>query len=478
MKTSFTEIQLARPDIAEADKILGTCQHFGFCTSGCPTYTLLHDENDGPRGRIDLIKEMLEQGGSPSPETVGYIDRCLSCMSCMTTCAVKVDYMHLVDIGRAYIEENYQRPWRERLVRGALGYALPRPGLFRIMLGAGRLAARFEKWVPPSLRHMTRLVPAAPQGALASRASCTVYPARAEKRWRVAMLAGCVQPVLSPHINDATIRVLTRMGCEVVVPPLAGCCGSLNLHMGKRDAALRFAAANIRAWLAEMDGLGLDAIVVNASGCGTTVKDYGHMFSGDAELAEAARRVSSIAVDISEWLQRIDADALDEADAAEKAQLPPYKVAYHDACSLRNAQKVTVQPRALMRKAGFQVVDVAESHFCCGSAGTYNMLQPRLAQQLGTRKAANIERVQPQIIAAGNIGCISQIRLYSGIPIVHTVELLDWAHGGPVPPALQGVHLETPEPLAAEPKQTSTTEAPIHMHQDASAADDNDVGVW
>src|SRR5690606_5965663 len=368
MKSSFTEMQPTRPVIAEADKILGTCQHFGFCTSGCPTYTLLHDENDGPRGRIDLIKEMLEQGGRPSPKTVGHIDRCLSCMSCMTTCAVKVDYMHLVDIGRAYIEENYRRPWRERLIRSVLGHALPRPGLFKAMLAAGRLAVRFEKLVPPSLRHMTRLIPeAAKKGPRAAEAhaysggkkkSCSpapggVYPAEAEKRWRVALLAGCVQPVLSPQINDATIRLLTRFGCEVVVPPSAGCCGSLNLHMGMRDAATQFARANIQAWIAEMEGEGLDAILVNASGCGTTVKDYGHMFGDDARLAESARRVSGIVMHVSEWLLRMD--------MPDVPSLPPYKVAYHDACSLRNAQKVTVQPSALLRKAGFHVVDVGEA---------------------------------------------------------------------------------------------------------------------
>lgn len=240
--------------------------------------------------------------------------------------------------------------------------------------------------------------------------------------------------------------------------------------MGKRDAAMQFAAANIRAWVSEMDGEGLDAIVVNASGCGTTVKDYGHMFSGDADLAEAAHRVSNIAMDISEWLQSMG--------LSDSALLPPYKVAYHDACSLRNAQKVTVQPRDLLRQAGFHVVDVGEAHFCCGSAGTYNMFQPELARQLGARKAANIARVEPQIIAAGNIGCINQIRLYSGIPIVHTVELLDWAHGGPVPPALEGVRLETPEPMAREPEPASAAEAPIHLHRHTGTSDESDLGVW
>lgn len=476
MKTAFTEAQLAQPHLAEADQILRSCQHFGFCTSGCPTYVLLHDENDGPRGRIDLIKEMLESDEPPKDKTVEHIDRCLSCMSCMTTCAVKVDYMHLVDTARVHIEANYKRPLAQRLLRRTLGYVLPRPALFRVALGMGRLAAPFERLVPAKMRHMLRLVPPRPvatgttqQTAFSSKQ--TVFPSQGPRKWRVALLAGCVQPVMSPHINDATIALLTRFGCEVVVPKAAGCCGSLNLHMGNTDAAHEFARVNVAAWLEEMDGEGLDAILTNASGCGTTVKDYAHLLSEDGEFAPGAARVAALSMDVSEWLVRM------ELPAPERTRR--HRVAYHDACSLRNAQKVTTQPRKLLRKVGFQVVDVPESHFCCGSAGTYNMLQPELARQLGERKAANISSTLPQIVAAGNIGCITQIGLYAGTPIVHTVELLNWAYGGALPQALDGHELEelpAEETVNSQPEKTADEQVIRFVHN--NPAPEGDVGIW
>ena len=498
MKTNFSAAQLGQPHIAEADKILKTCQHFGFCTSGCPTYVILHDENDGPRGRIDLIKEMLESGQPPSAKTVEHIDRCLSCMSCMTTCAVNVDYMHLVDTGRAHIEAHYRRPFRERLARNALAYVLPRPALFRPALALGRLAARVEYLVPRSMRHALKLLPKNPPAdtVVAVDAStggsgnidvggttpAYLYPAWGVRRWRVAMLPGCVQPVLSPHINAATIRLLNRFGCDVVIPAASACCGSLTLHMGKQAAAKGFAARNVRAWQEELDGEGLDAILVNASGCGTTVKDYGHLLGDDVDLAPAAARVAALAMDICEWLARMD--------IPEPAAPRRHRVAYHDACSLRNAQKVTTQPRALLRKAGFQVADIPEAHFCCGSAGTYNLLQPAMAAQLGERKAANISRTEPQIVAAGNIGCITQIGLYSGVPIVHTVELLDWAHGGPLPAALCGLELPQLEPEAAPEalggkeagfangKPGGESSGGLNDSLNDKDADDGSVGIW
>lgn len=466
MKTSLTDEQLADPAIAEADRILNTCQHFGFCTAGCPTYVLLHDENDGPRGRIDLIKEMLESQRAPTPRTVAHIDRCLSCMSCMTTCAVKVDYMHLVDTARAHIEENYRRPPGQRIVRGLLGLVLPRPALFRMALALGRLARPFSAALPSSLRSALRLIPERRRAGLRQYR----YPALGERKWRVALLAGCVQPVLSPHINDATIRLLTRLGCEVVVPASAACCGSLNLHMGNRKQAREFAKANVRAWIAEIDGEGLDAILVNASGCGTTVKDYAHLLQ-DSDHAVAAARVSALALDITEWLMRMN--------PPDPPSPRRHRVAYHDACSLRNAQKVTDPPRALLRKAGYLVQDIPEAHFCCGSAGTYNLLQPDLARQLGQRKAMNIAGLAPQIIAAGNIGCITQIGQYSDAPIVHTVELLDWAYGGQRPSALEDITLEElPAPTTAEDGAPGTqASAVVRLHK-KTKPDGDDVGIW
>ena len=470
MKTNFSEFQLVDPHVVEADKILKTCQHFGFCTSGCPTYVILHNEKDGPRGRIDLIKEMLESGTAPSAETVAHIDGCLSCMSCMTTCAVNVDYMHLVDIGRAHIEEHYKRPVRERLVRNTLSYIMSRPALFRPALALGRLAARVEYIIPRSMRHVTQLVPKRTEGNIELIPHANIYPAQGSKRWRVALLAGCVQPVLSPHINDATIRMLTRFGCEVIVPQASGCCGSLNLHMGKHAAAQQFAKLNVQAWIKELNDSGLDAILTNASGCGTTVKDYGHLLRDDAAMAEPADRVGGLAMGICEWLAKME---LPEPEMPRR-----YRVAYHDACSLRNAQKVVSQPRTLLRGAGFQVADIPEAHFCCGSAGTYNILQPSMAQELGKRKASNISRTSPQIIAAGNIGCITQIGIYSEIPIAHTVELLDWAHGGPLPLALKNLSLEEIAPeLRPDAESERPAEKIIHL-LNKKDADQSNVGVW
>lgn len=469
MKTHFTEEQLADPNIAEADQILKTCQHFGFCTSGCPTYVLLHDENDGPRGRIDLIKDMLESDRPPAPKTVEHVDRCLSCMSCMTTCAVKVDYMHLVDTAREHIEKHHRRPLAQRWMRAILAYVLPRPRMFRVAVGMGRIAARFERLAPPPLRPLLGLVPMAPSTAPEDCLEGEVFPAEGQRRWRVALLTGCVQPEMSPQINSATIRMLTRHGCEVVVPKETGCCGSLPLHMGKVDAAREFARVNVSIWGERIERGELDAVIVNASGCGTTVKDYAHLLKNDSQHAVLADHVAKRAMDICEWLVKVDIAA---PEAPRR-----HRVAYHDACSLRNAQKVTAQPRALLRRAGFDVADVPESHLCCGSAGTYNMLQPELARQLGSRKAANIISTSPQIVAAGNIGCVTQIGLYSKIPIVHTVELLDWAYGGPVPLVLRGLDLpelqHQPEP---QPHARDSSKQVIQFHPKSAGADD--VGVW
>jgi glycolate oxidase iron-sulfur subunit len=471
VQTHFSAEQLADVHIAEADKILKSCQHYGFCTSGCPTYVLLHDENDSPRGRIDLMKEMLESSAHPKAETVRHLDRCLSCMSCMTTCAVQVDYMHLVDTARVHIEEHYTRPLPERLLRNLLAWVMPRPRVFSALLALGRLARPLKPLLPKSLGQMMTFIP--PKAGAAPSPGLTVYPAVGERRWRVALLAGCVQPVISPQINNATVSLLTRFGCEVVVPAAAGCCGSLNLHMGKADAARASARRNVKAWLAEINGEGLDAIIVNASGCGTTVKDYGHLFLGNDAERQEAEQVAAISCDVSEWLVKMQLPAPPEPKRL--------RVTYHDACSLRNAQKVTAQPRTLLKAAGFIVSDVPESHFCCGSAGTYNLLQPDIARQLGERKAAKIAGTAPQIIAAGNIGCLTQIAQYSGTPIVHTVELIDWAHGGELPYGLHGVALEmqAPEPVAAPaPVAPDASIHVIQIHPQRPPPAEPETAIW
>ena len=432
MQTNFTAEQLADPDTAVSESVLRKCVHCGFCTATCPTYVLLGDELDSPRGRIYLLKEMLEQGKPATARTVLHIDRCLSCLACMTTCPSGVHYMHLVDHGRAYIEKTYRRPLFDRLLRAVLAFVLPRPPLFRVVLVAALLARPFAPVLPRQLRAMLRLAPR----RIASRSAADapqVFPAQGPARLRVALLTGCAQTVLAPQINEATIRLLTRLGCEVAVAPGAGCCGSLVHHMGKSEEAHRQAAANIRAWTALWGGRGPDRVVINASGCGTTVKDYGHMFRADPAVASGAERISGMARDISELLGELGFDAAVGQRAAEGT--PPV-VAYHSACSLQHGQRVDAGPKELLRAAGFVVRDVPEGHLCCGSAGTYNLLQPELATRLRDRKVANIESTRAEIVAAGNVGCITQIAGGTRLPVVHPVELLDWATGGPKPPGL------------------------------------------
>lgn len=424
MQTNFTLAQLADPNIETVNGILRACVHCGFCTATCPTYVLLGDELDSPRGRIYQIKDMLERDQPASAEVVKHVDRCLSCLSCMTTCPSGVHYMHLVDHGRAHIEKTFKRPFVDKWLRNVLAILLPNPSLFRLALIAAWFAKPFVRSLPKRLRAMIELAPSKISGP--SRVDIPqTFPAEGKRRARVALLSGCAQKVLNPQINEATVRLLTRHGVEVVVAQGAGCCGSLVHHLGRTDESHAQAAANIEAWGREMDGEGLDAIVVNASGCGTTVKDYGFMFRTDTALKDKAERVSSMALDVAEFLGTLDIDWAGNG--------PDLKVAYHAACSLQHGQKVIAPPKALLAAAGFDVRDVAEGHLCCGSAGTYNILQPELAAQLKSRKIANIKRTGADIIAAGNIGCITQIASGIDVPVVHTVELLDWATGGPKP---------------------------------------------
>lgn len=442
MQTAFTPDQLRDPNIAESAAILKDCVHYGFCTSVCPTWVLSRDENEAPRGRIDLIRAMLEKGGRPDPKTVGHIDTCLSCNSCMTTCAASVDYMHLADRARVHIERHYRRPLLDRLTRALVAAVLPRPRRFRAAVRMAAVARPFAAAMPARLRAMLDLAPR--RLPVASGPGPGVYPAEGGRRMRVALLPGCAQRALAPHLNAATVRLLNRHGCEVVIAPGSDCCGALTLHMGREEQALADARATLDAWRAAQADAPFDAVVVNASGCGTTVKDYGHWLRHDAERAEAARGIGAITLDVTELLAQLGL-----ATAAAPARV---EVAYHDACSLQHAQRVTEPPRALLAAAGFVVRDVPERHFCCGSAGAYNLLQPGYAEALGRRKAAHIESTGAPLIAAGNLGCLTQIGRYTNLPAVHTVELLDWATGGPCPPALEGVDLPTaPAPQSAGP---------------------------
>ncbi len=428
MQTTFTPEQLADPSVARSNEILRNCVHCGFCTATCPTYQVLGDELDSPRGRIYLIKDMLENERVPDEKTVKHIDRCLSCLACMTTCPSGVHYMHLVDHAREYIEQNYKRPFGDRMLRWILAQILPYPMRFRVALLGAKIGRPFHGLMPDArLRAMLDMAPKTIP-PVSRNDDPQTFAASAPRRKRVALMTGCAQKALNTDINDATIRILTRLGCDVVVAEGAGCCGALTHHMGKSDESHRTAARNITAWAREMDGDGLDAIVINTSGCGTTVKDYGHMFRNHA-LAKDAARVSEIAMDVSELLTK-----LDMPEGASKEMT----VAYHAACSLQHGQQIKTYPKDLLRKAGFKVVEPADSHLCCGSAGTYNLMQPEISQQLKTRKINTLEAKSPDIIAAGNIGCMMQIGSGTEIPIVHTVELLDWSTGGPKPPALNG----------------------------------------
>jgi glycolate oxidase iron-sulfur subunit len=426
MQTHFSLAQLADPDLHEADKILRACVHCGFCTATCPTYVLLGDELDGPRGRIYLIKEMLEHDRPASAQVAKHIDRCLSCLSCMTTCPSGVHYMHLVDQARARIEKTYRRPLAERALRGFLALVLPRPALFRLALVGARFARPIATLLPGRLGQLAAMAPQRLAGPGATERP-HVFAAEGQRRKRVALLAGCAQQVVAPQINEATVRLLTRHGCDVVVAPGAGCCGGLVHHMG-RDA-LPFAKANIDAWTRLLDEGGLDAVVINTSGCGVTVKDYGYMLREDRDYAEKAARISALAKDVSELMT--------ELGLAPSVPGIGGRVAYHAACSLQHGQKLRDPPQRLLAQAGFTVLDVPEAHLCCGSAGTYNMLQPEIARRLQERKVRNIESTGAELVAAGNVGCIEQIAGASALPVVHTAELLDWATGGPKPPALQ-----------------------------------------
>ncbi len=429
MQTHFTPEQLRDVSIERSNEILRACVHCGFCTATCPTYQILGDELDSPRGRIYLVKDMLENNRIPDETTVLHIDRCLSCLACMTTCPSGVHYMHLIDHAREYVEQNYKRRWDDKAMRWLLARILPYPGRFRLSIYGAWLAKPFAWALPKKLRAMVDFAPKKLPSVSPNDRPQT-FKAKGKRIRRVALMTGCAQRALNTDINDATIRTLTRHGCEVVVAKGAGCCGALTHHMGKSDESHATAGKNINAWISEMDAHRLDAIVINTSGCGTTVKDYGHMFKNKA-LEQEAMRVSAIAKDISEVMMDL---GLTDADKAKGL-----KVAYHAACSLQHGQQITTHPKTLLKNAGFEVVEPAEAHLCCGSAGTYNLMQPELSGKLKQRKIAHLEATAPEVIATGNIGCMMQIGSGTGVPVVHTIELLDWATGGPTPPALKDI---------------------------------------
>ena len=425
MQTSFTDQQLKNKDNKSSENILRKCVHCGMCNATCPTYDIIGDELDGPRGRIYLIKDMLENNKPANEKISKHIDRCLSCYACMTTCPSGVNYMHLIDHGRNHIEATYKRPFLDRLIRNILSFTLPNPKIFAILSICFKFIKPFSFLLPKFLKNSLNLMPNKIQRKKFKTQK--IYPAVEKKKVaRVALLIGCVQRVISPEINESTIRLLNRHGVEVIVLPKIDCCGSLNHHLGKKNLAHSSFEKNINLWHEEYLKNGLDAIISNTSGCGTTLKDYGFIFRNNKELKKKAKRISELTKDISEYL--------DENLKLEfKDNETKYKIAYHSACSMQHGQKIHQQPINLIKKTGNEVLDIPDGHLCCGSAGTYNILQQKIAKTLLDNKVKNIDKVSPDFISTGNIGCMTQIANGTNIPIVHTVEVIDWLTGGPKP---------------------------------------------
>jgi glycolate oxidase iron-sulfur subunit len=430
MQTRFSAAQRADPSTAEAEKILRACVHCGFCTATCPTFVLLGDELDSPRGRIYLIKEMLEKDRPADEETVLHIDRCLSCLACMTTCPSGVNYMHLVDMARARIESTYRRPWPDRLLRIVLRMVLPIPSRFRLALRGAALARPLARPLARlgttgmRLAAMLRLAPEH-AGRPSAFPQAGIIPPQGRRVARVALLQGCAQRSLRPEINDAAIRLLTRLRVEVVLVEGEACCGALTHHLGAEADALASTRHAIDLWSAELDRNGLDAIVVTASGCGTMIKDYGFLLREDPAYSRKAARISALAKDVTELIATLDLPLPQD--------MLGRSVAYQSPCSMQHGQNLDAVPKRLLAEAGYRLRELAEGHLCCGSAGTYNILQPELAERLRERKIGTIRNAAPDVVATGNIGCLTQLASGLDRPVLHTVELLDYAYGGPMP---------------------------------------------
>ena len=429
MQTNFTKKQLQDSNISSADGILRKCVHCGFCNATCPTYQIVGDELDGPRGRIYLIKDMLENDKPANEKIAKHIDRCLSCYACMTTCPSGVNYMHLVDHARNHIEKTFVRPFFDRFIRNLLSKILPSPILFRMAGYSARLFYPFRFLFPKKIKNMMKYMPNS--FPVSRQENKEIYSPVGKTYARVALLTGCVQRVISPQINDATIDILNRHGVEVIVPKKVDCCGSLNHHLGKEELAHKSFINNINSWFKWYEEKNLDAILVTTSGCGTTLKDYGYIFRDhpDKELRRKAKMVSSLAKDVTEYLGKNI--KLNYVKKDKK-----FTIAYHSACSMQHGQKIHSQPMDLLKKTGNEIVEIPDGHLCCGSAGTYNLLQDEMATELLKRKVSNIDKVKPDFISTGNIGCMTQISSGTKIPIVHTIEILNWYTGGEKPIAI------------------------------------------
>lgn len=421
MRTEFTAAQLADPTLDEANSILRKCVHCGFCNTTCPTFKLTGDELDGPRGRIYLLKNLFERDLEPSGKVVGHIDRCLSCLSCMTTCPSGVNYMHLVDAGRSHIEKRFKRPLRDQLFRSLIAATLPFPNRFRLLTAFARLLRPVRGMLPGRLRNALELRPAKTQAQASREGTARNHSGKA-----VGLLAGCVQQVIGNDINSASVRLVERYGWRVHLLQEPACCGAVEHHLGKANLADRRFRRNIAALTDLIDRLGLDTLVVNASGCGTMLKEYGHLFRNDAALAGTAWKISAMTRDIAEFLSG-------QPQPGAGDELKQVRVVYQSPCSMQHGQKIDQAPVKLLEQAGFSVLQLPEKHLCCGSAGAYNLLQPQIATELGKSKAAHINRAGADVVASGNLGCMLHLRQFTGVPFAHTAELLDWATGGPKP---------------------------------------------
>lgn len=432
MKTEFTKRQLRNSETQLANDILRRCVHCGLCTATCSSYVVLGDERDSPRGRIYMIKEMLETGAVPDQSLITHMDRCLTCLSCMTTCPSGVDYMHLSDLARKEIENRGHRPFKERLTRRLLSETLPYPKKLALSLWLGVFARPFRSLIAKfgfkEIAAMLELMPKRAKRSAEFTGSGVARP-RGQQLKRVLLMTGCAQKVIRPAINDASIRLMARQGIEVIIAKDAGCCGAMDQHMGREKQAIGHAMRNFKAWQALEEVEPIDGIIMNASGCGTSVKDYGHLLSNQKGIADEVNKFTDKVFDISEFL--ID------YDLRTTEQWTDLKVAVHMPCSMMHGQKLTHQPFELLQNAGFTVMALDEPHICCGSAGTYNILQPEIANSLGSRKAEHIRRVKPDIVATGNLGCLTQMAYHSDTPVVHYIELLDWAYGGPCPEGVE-----------------------------------------
>ncbi|HEY8608766.1 MAG TPA: glycolate oxidase subunit GlcF [Noviherbaspirillum sp.] len=405
MQTNLADFIKNTREGEEADAILRKCVHCGFCTATCPTYQLLGDELDGPRGRIYLMKQVLE-GKPATKKTQVHLDRCLTCRNCESTCPSGVQYGRLVDIGRNIVEKQVRRPLSERIVRTVLKEALPRKWLFRPAMKAGQM-------VRPLLPAVLKNKVPAPQEA-------GRWPRTAHAR-KMLLLDGCVQPSMAPNTNAATARVLDALGVQLVVAPKAGCCGAIRFHMNDQEGGLDDMRRNIDAWWPEVEA-GAEAIVMTASGCGVTVKDYGHLLAHDPKYAEKAARISALTKDLSEILPSFTAEL--QKKLAGKAGP---RVAWHPPCTLQHGQQIRGKVEDVLRAIGVDVQLCADSHLCCGSSGTYSVLQPDLAYQLRDNKLKNLQATKPDMIVSANIGCQTHLQSGTDTPVAHWIELVDRA---------------------------------------------------